>query len=206
MDPQWLEWGKRLQAIAQNGLTFNENPFDLERYKQVRQIAAEIMAGGSLPRAGELVELFAKQEGYATPKVDVRGVVFREGKILLVRELLDGCWSLPGGWADPCESASESVVREIWEEAGFETRAVKLLAVYDRSKHAHEPHFPFHVYKMFYRCEIIGGEARQSNETSEVDFFGPDELPELSCTRITQGQIARMFEHLAHPDLPTDYD
>lgn len=206
MDPQWLVWAKQLQAIAQNGLTFNQNPFDLERYEAVRRIAAEIMAGGSVPRAGELCELFTKQEGYATPKVDVRGVVFRDGKILLVQELLDGCWSLPGGWADVCESASESVVREIREEAGFETRAVKLLAVYDRSKHPHEPHFPFHVYKLYFHCEIIGGEARQSNETSGAGFFGLAELPELSVTRITRGQIERMFEHLAHPELPTDYD
>lgn len=100
MDPQWLAWAKRLQAIAQNGLTFNQNPYDIERYEQVRQIAAEIMAGGETARVGELARLFASQEGYATPKVDVRGIVFREGRLLLVREMLDGCWSPPGGWAD----------------------------------------------------------------------------------------------------------
>lgn len=206
MDPQWLAWAKRLQAIAQNGLTFNQNPYDIERYEQVRQIAAEIMAGGETARVGELARLFASQEGYATPKVDVRGIVFREGRLLLVREMLDGCWSPPGGWADPCESSGESVVREVFEESGFETRAVKLLAVYDRSKHPHEPHFPFHIYKLFYLCEIVGGEATRSDETSEVAFFGREELPELSLTRITPGQIERMFEHYEHPEWPTEYD
>jgi ADP-ribose pyrophosphatase YjhB (NUDIX family) len=164
------------------------------------------MANGQERLAQDLVEIFSREEGYATPKVDVRGVVIRDGKILLVRELLDGCWSLPGGWADVCESSSECVVREIWEESGFETRAVKLLAVYDRAKHPHVPPFPFHVYKFYFQCEITGGEARGSNETSEVAFFGRDELPELSVTRVTAEQIQRMFDHYAHPEWPTDYD
>lgn len=206
MESKWMIWAKRLQALAQNGLTFNPNPFDIQRYEKIREIAAEIMANGHPPLAGQFGDLFTRQDGYATPKVDVRAAVFRDGRILLVREILDGCWSLPGGWADVCESSSESVVREVFEESGFLTRTLKLLAVYDRSKHPHEPQFPFHVYKLFYQCEIIGGEPRQSNETSDVAFFPCDGLPELSRSRVTADQIQRMFDHAAHPDWPTDYD
>src|SRR5690606_16401013 len=128
------------------------------------------------------------------------------GAILLVRERSDGRWTLPGGWADPGESPSECVVREIREESGFETRAVKLLAVFDRSRHSHESPMLFSVYKMFFRCEVIGGAACAGAETTEVRFFDEHELPELSSARVTSGQIERMFLHERRSDLPTDFD
>jgi len=150
--------------------------------------------------------LLDKETGYCTPKVDVRGVVFRENKLLLVCERSDGKWTLPGGWADVCASPAENVVREVYEESGFLTRASKILAVYDRSKHSHEPPFPFHVYKIFLLCRIHGGAAKVSEETDSVGFFGENEIPELSVTRITSAQISRMFEHHRNPHLPTDFD
>jgi len=206
MEPVWLKWAKQLAALSQNGLTYAENPYDIERYEKVRQIAAEMMSAQSDLDTGTLLTIFAREEGYATPKVDVRGVVFRDGKILLIKERLDGRWSLPGGWADPGQSPSESVVREILEESGYETQARRLLAVYDRSKHPHEPPSPFHIYKLFFLCEITGGTAKTSYETTGVDFFAEDEIPELSITRILPSQIARMFEHYRNPNLPTDFD
>ena len=206
MEPVWLKWAKQLAALSQNGLTYAENPYDIERYEKVRQIAAEMMSAQSDLDTGTLLTIFAREEGYATPKVDVRGVVFRDGKILLIKERLDGRWSLPGGWADPGQSPSESVVREILEESGYETQARRLLAVYDRSKHPHEPLVPFHIYKLFFLCEITGGTAKTSYETTGVDFFAEDEIPELSITRILPSQIARMFEHYRNPNLPTDFD
>ena len=207
MDPQWLRWAKELQAIAQIGLAYSsENHFDVERYERVREIASEIMAAGGTLDKDVLLELFRREGGYATPKVDVRGVVFRDDRLLLVKEVSDGCWTLPGGWADVNDSPGESAGREIREESGYETRPVKLLAVYDRSKQGHVPPFPFHVYKLFILCEIIGGEAAASAETSEVGFFGEDDLPDLSITRVTPWQIARMFEHSRHPDWPADFD
>ena len=133
-------------------------------------------------------------------------MVFRDDKVLLVREVADGCWTLPGGWADVNESPSESVVREVREESGYETRPVKLLAVYDRSKQGHVPAFPFHVYKLFILCELIGGEAATSFETSGVGFFAEEELPELSLSRVTPEQIRRLFEHWRHPEWATDFD
>lgn len=206
MEPIWLAWAKRLQAIAQNGLTFSQDPFDVERYTAVRQIAAEMMAAGSNAPYEHVLDLLSQDTGYATPKVDVCAVIFRDDALLLVKERSDGRWTLPGGWADVGEAPSESVAREVVEEAGFQVRTTKLLAVYDRSLHAHEPAFPFHVYKLFFRCEIAGGTAATSMETNAVEFFKADCIPPLSLTRVTPAQIDRMFAHQRHPDWPTDFD
>jgi ADP-ribose pyrophosphatase YjhB (NUDIX family) len=202
---KWLEWMQRLQAIAQTGLTYARDPFDVERYEAVREVAAEMAATHTDADVTHVRDLFAGEVGHATPKVDVRAVVFRGEAILLVRERAEGLWTLPGGWADIGESAGEAVVREAYEESGYRTRAVKLLALYDRNKHAHPP-YPFHVFKLFFQCELIGGEPTHSMETDGVEFFRENELPELSIMRVTAAQIARFFEHLRHPDWPTDFD
>lgn len=206
MEPQWLDWAKRLQAIAQNGLTYATDPFDQERYEGIRRIAAEMMANGSDAGIGEILGLFSDQQGYATPKVDVRGVVFQDDKILLVHERRDGGWTLPGGWADVSESPRECVEKEVREEAGYTIRATKLLAVYDRSKHPHEPPFAFHIYKLFFLCEITGGAPKESVETSGIGFFDEGSLPPLSLSRVLPRQIERMFDHARHPEWPTDFD
>lgn len=205
MDPKWLEWVKKLQAIAQNGLTYTKNPFDIERYNSLHAIAAEIMATYSNVEPSYVLNLFKREVGYATPKVDVRGAVFRGDTLLLVREREDGCWTLPGGWADVGESPSEVVVREVYEESGYHTRAVKLLAVYDRNKHGHPP-LVHHVYKLFFECELLSGCPSPSIETDEVGFFCENEIPELSLTRIMPAQVARLFEHYRHPGWSTDFD
>lgn len=207
IEPQWLQWAKELQAIAQIGLTFSQdNPFDVQRYHRIRAIAVEMLAAQGGLDQPTLLELFQREDGYATPKVDVRGVVFRDDQILMVKEVLDGRWTLPGGWADINDSPRDAVIREIWEESGYETRPVKLLAVYDRSKHPHLPHLPFHIYKLFIQCELIGGDAKTSLETSDVQFFPEHDLPELSISRVLASQIHRLFEHYRHPDWPTDFD
>lgn len=206
MDPKWVEWVQRLQALSQSGLTYTESAFERERYEQIREIAAEIAAAHSGERLEVVRELFSMDRGYATPKVDGRGVVFKDGKLLLVRELRDGNWTLPGGFADVGDSPSEAVVREVREESGYEVRAVKLLALWDRNKQSPGAPRPFHLYKMFIRCELVGGEPRDSHETAEPRFFGEDEIPTLSVGRTTPKQVARLFEHLRDPDLPTDFD
>jgi ADP-ribose pyrophosphatase YjhB (NUDIX family) len=206
-EPNWLRRAKQLAALAQDGLTYSENPYDTERYKQIREISAEMMSKGSEFDTKDLVELFSQEQGYATPKVDVRGVVFRDDKILLVGERLDGgAWTLPGGWADPCQSPSEAVAREVCEETGFEIRVTKLAAVYDRSKHPHRPFMPFHIYKLFFLCEIMGGREKESHETTGVAFFAEDAIPPLSISRTLPSQIARMFDHHRDSSLPTDFD
>jgi ADP-ribose pyrophosphatase YjhB (NUDIX family) len=209
MEPSWLLWARELQAIAQTGLEFAKDPYDRERYIAIRAVAARIMAQRAKADAAWVEQLFAGQTGYATPKVDVRGAVFREdGRILLVREVADsGRWSLPGGWAEVNQSPREAVVREVLEESGFAISVRKLAAVYDRARHPHFPPRPFHVYKLFFICEIVGGAAQTSAETSEVAFFAEDEVPgELSIGRVLPYQIARMFEHARSSALATDFD
>lgn len=207
MEPDWLTWAKTLQAIAQTGLHFTENEFDAQRYRQIRDVAAEMMSRHSDTPKDKILDLFFRQSGYATPKVDTRGVVFRDSRILMVREMLDnGRWTLPGGWVDVNETPSQAVTREIFEESGFEVKVVKLLAVYDRTHQGHSPPLPFHVYKLFFRCEIVGGEATPSYETPAVDFFAEDQIPEVSRSRVLPHQIRRFFEHYRNPDLPTDFD
>jgi ADP-ribose pyrophosphatase YjhB (NUDIX family) len=206
MDPSWLRWARGLPAIAQNGLTFATDVYDKERYQEVREVAAEMMAARAGTDTESVHDLFAKETGYATPKVDVRGAVFQDDGILLVREASDGRWSLPGGWADVNDSPSENIVREIAEESGFETKVRKLAAVLDRSRHAHVPPEPFHVYKMFFICEITGGAPKPNHEVLDAGFFGEDGLPELSVGRVLPAQIERMFDHWRQPDLPTEFD
>jgi ADP-ribose pyrophosphatase YjhB (NUDIX family) len=205
MDPKWLEWAKRLQAAGQNGLAYSTDPFNVERYRMVSDIAAEIMATYGQVDVSYVQGLFAREVGHATPKIDVRGVVFQDDAVLLVRERMDGRWSLPGGWADVYDSPSEAAIREVYEESGYRTRAVKLLALYDRSRHGHPP-MPYHVYKIFFHCELVGGEPATSVETDGVDFFHMDDLPELSIGRVTPAQIARFFAHRDHPEWATDFD
>lgn len=206
MEHRWLEWGRSLQMIAQNGLAYSKNPFDIERFEAVRQIAVEILAAHSGEEAAHLLDLFKQEEGYATPKIDVRGAVFRDNRILLVRELLDqGRWTLPGGWADAGDTPSGAVLREIREESGFEARTLKLAMVYDRDRHNH-PRFYFSIYKLFFICEITGGAPALSNETGGVDFFSEDAIPELSIGRVTPEEIHTLFHHYRNPHIPTEFD
>jgi ADP-ribose pyrophosphatase YjhB (NUDIX family) len=204
-DPAWLAIGRELKAIAQIGLTFNRDPYDRERYERIRELAAAVIAAGSGRDVGSLLEGFRTETGYATPKVDVRAAAFQAGRILLVREVSDGAWTLPGGWADVNEAPAASAVREVFEESGFEARAVKLAAVYDYRKR-NRPHHLDSIYKLFFLCELTGGSARPSIETSEVAFFARHELPPLSVGRTTAAQIERMFCHAEEPGLPADFD
>jgi len=207
MEPTWLVWARELQAIAQTGLTFASSVFDRERYIAIRSVAARMMARHSDADFVRVQELFAEQTGCATPKVDVRGAVIEGGRILLVRENADsGRWAIPGGWADVNQSPSESVIREVREEAGLEVTVRKLAAVYDRARQGHPPH-PFHVYRLFFLCQIVAGIPKSGFETSEVAFFGEDEIPkDLSTERVLPRQIRRMFEHARDKDMPTDFD
>jgi ADP-ribose pyrophosphatase YjhB (NUDIX family) len=206
-EPRWLVWARRLQALAQSGLAYSPNPFDRERFEEIRAIAAEMMAACSGEELERVLDLFTNQSGYATPKVDVRGVAFDErGRILLVKERADGMWTLPGGWADVSDTPSAAVEREVFEESGYRAKAVKLLAVWDRTKQGHRPPRPFRIYKIVIRCELTGGSAAESLETAGAGFFAEDALPPLSLARVTPSQIARLFEHYRHPEWPADFD
>ena len=200
-----IDWARRLAALAQSGLAYSLSPYDTDRYEQIRDIAAEMLAAMSGRDKGEMVRLLSHDAGYATPKVDVRGAVVRDGRLLLVREREDGLWTLPGGWADVGQTPRECVEREVLEESGYVVKAGKLAAVLDRDRNGHPP-FPFHAYKMFFVCHLVGGEAKTSYETPEVGFFDPAELPPLSLTRVMPRQIELVLRHWKDPSLPTAFD
>lgn len=203
--PDWLRWARRLQAVAQAGLHHAEDPFDIERYEEVRGVASRILAEYTDLEQGEVLSVLKAQTGDATPKVDVRGVVFDGDRVLLVREKADeGRWVLPGGWADVGELPSQAVEREVSEESGYEVRAMKLVGCWDREQH-HGPGL-FSAYKLFFQCDLVAGAPKDSLETADASFFFVDSLPELSRTRVTEGQILRCYEHLRDPSLPTDFD
>ena len=197
-----------MQALAQTGLAFSGDPYDRDRYRQLQALAAEVMARHSSLDAAHFDDLFSRQAGYATPKLGVRGAIFRDERILLVREIADEHrWSLPGGWADVNESPSGAVAREVREETGLEVRPYKLAAVWDRSRHPHTRSHPFQVWRLFFLCEITGGALQTGPETSELAFFAEDALPaDLSTARILPAQVWRMFEHRRRADLPTEFD
>lgn len=198
MQNKWLHWAQQIQAISQSGLEYVKDVYDKERYEQLRELSVEIMSTYTDVETDKVRELFASETGYATPKVDVRGVVFCEGKLLFVRERDNEQWSLPGGWCDIGYSPTEVAIKEIREESGYESRAIRLLGVCDKRMHNHPPS-AFYVYKMFIRCEMIGGMGQAGLETSQVDFFGADELPELSVDRNTVEQIMKCMEYWHDP-------
>ena len=198
---------RSLHALARTGLHFCRDEYDRERYEQIERIAAELLAGGSGTSAAELEREWANENGYVTPKIEVRGAVFRpeDGRVLLVREAHEGLWTLPGGWADVNDSPSGAVRREIEQEAGLHTRVRKLAALYDRNAHGHTPSI-FHSWKAFFLCDVEGGEVRGSYETDAAGFFDPHALPPMSLGRCTPRQVLRMRQHWLEPDIPTDFD
>jgi ADP-ribose pyrophosphatase YjhB (NUDIX family) len=205
-EPNWVKWARELQAIAQTGLHFANSEYDRERYQRILSLSVEIFSKYSGESVSVINQLFESQTGYATPKVDVRGVVFQNNELLLVKERADGLWTLPGGWADVNDAPSEAVEREILEESGFSAKAERLLAVFDRSRHAHQPPFPYHVYKLFIQCRLEGGEARMTVETSAAGFFAENEIPALSISRVTPEQIRFCFEMQHQPYALSRFD
>ncbi|MFJ7940282.1 NUDIX hydrolase [Peribacillus sp. NPDC096622] len=205
MEPKWLEWAKQLQSIAQAGLTYSKDVYDLERFELIRNISIEILSQQTDMDRTVIKDLFASETGYATPKVDIRAVVFRDNKILMVRENTDGNWALPGGWGDIGLTPSEVAIKEVKEESGFEVKAIKLLGVLDKKCHPHPPSL-YHVYKIFIQCEIIGGQPIKGIETSAVEFFAENELPTLSIARNTKTQIEMAFRNLKNPQEPVYFD
>ena len=182
----------KLQSVAQAGLTFSENSYDRDRYEQVRSLAVEIMHEYTGISHEKLGDIFAGETGYQTPKIDVRAAVFRDGKILMVREKVDGKWSLPGGWADVNSSLSESVIRECQEEAGANVTPKRIIAI-QLANRQNNSRLPYTIYKIFVECDLVSVSFRENTETLESDFFAPDSLPELSTNRNTSEQIEMCF-------------
>jgi ADP-ribose pyrophosphatase YjhB (NUDIX family) len=205
--PALLRWARSLQAIAQSGLAWQPGQYDRERYEDVRRVAAEMISDVDGGDADRIEGVFAFEEGHATPKLDVRGVVFRGDALLLVRERDGGGWCLPGGWVDVGESPSVAVAREVLEESGHAVNPVKLLGLYDRDVRGYPPH-TWHIWKAFLGCELLGGDRRPLGyETTAAGFFTREELPTpLRFADATRRELERCFEHREHPEWPSDFD
>ena len=203
--PAWLAWVREIHQIGQTGLYYSQNEFDRERFQRLVGLSAEFIQKYSTGELENIQVALNAQPGYVTPKVDVRGAVFRGEDVLMVKEITDGRWSLPGGWADVNEAPSKMVEREVSEETGLRVKAKKLVAVYE-ANHDREPVNVFHSYKLLFLCDEIEGELRTSFETPEVRFFNRKQLPELSLFRTQERYIDSAFRHKLSLDLPTEYD
>lgn len=199
MSYKWLEWAKRIQSLSQAGLTYAKDVYDIERYEELRNISAEIIEEYTELEMQKVKDLFASDTGYQTPKIDVRGAVFKENKILMVREKSDNKWALPGGFCDVGLSPAENIVKEIKEESGFNVVPIKLLAILDMNKHPHPPQ-PYHYYKLFIQCKIVSGYEKVGVETKGIHFYDRNNLPELSLNRNTESQIKMLFDFLENPN------
>lgn len=201
----WLARVRALSAIAQEGLTYTRDPFDVIRYTRLKELTAELaQALDADPAPGRLRLSVESADGYLTPKLDVRAAVFDDqGRVLLVRERRDQRWTLPGGWADIGEGLAEGAVREVREESGYEVTYERLLGVYDREKWGLE-RGPWFTLKVVVGCRLVGGSAATSLETDGVDWFARDAVPELSPGRTPERLLARVFEHHDDPTLPPD--
>lgn len=207
MDAQtskWLAWAREIFSLSQAGLAFSKNPFDIARYKRLQEITAEMIASESELALQAVLESFSMQAGYITPKIDVRGAVVRDGKILLVQEGSDGRWAMPGGWADLGNAPASVAEREVWEESGYHVRADKVIAVIDANRI--EPMEFYHAYKIIFLCTLLDGEPRPSIETLAVEFFAPDHLPPLSILRTNESMLAEVFAHIVDPGRPAAFD
>lgn len=203
--PRWLAWAREIQALSQTGLAFASSEYETQRYQRLAEIAAEIIENHTNLPKGRLLEDFGLQPGYATPKVDVRGAVVRDGEILLVQERVDGLWCMPGGWADVGDLPSEMVVREVWEESGYHVVPRKVVGVFDANRTG-RPLELYHAYKLIFLCELTGGQARPSNETLAVGFFPFDRLPSLSTNRTHDRHLAEVLAHVRDPERPAAFD
>jgi ADP-ribose pyrophosphatase YjhB (NUDIX family) len=202
--PKWLEWAREIFSLSQSGITYSGNPYDIDRYKRLQEITAEMIASQSEISKESALDSFSMQAGYITPKVDVRGAVVQDGKILLIQERADGNWAMPGGWADLGDSPRFVAEREVWEESGFRVKAEKVVAVIDANRI--EPMEFYHAYKIIFLCSLLGGKPRISYVTLAVDFFDPGHLPALSSYRTNEEMVKEVFAHVSDPSRPTAFD
>ena len=201
---KWIAWAREIFSMSQAGLTYSQNEFDIERYKRLQEISAEMIESESELSKESVLKSFSMQAGYATPKIDVRGAVIRDNKILMIQERMDGKWAMPGGWADLGNSPASVAEREVWEESGYEVKAEKVIAVLDANRF--EPMEFYHAFKIIFLCELTGGAPRISHETLAVDFFDLHNLPPLSIYRTNASMLQEVFAHVQDSNRRTAFD
>ena len=205
MNDKWLDFAIRIQSIAQAGLQYGKDKYDKERYEELRKISAEMISAKTDLSVDKVYDLFCNETGYQTPKVDTRGAIFIDGKILLVHEN-NGTWSLPGGWCDVDQSVASNTIKEVKEETGFTVSAQKLIAVQDWRKH-NVTNYAYGIVKVFILCKYESGKFEKNIETTEIAFFGKDEIPDdLAAEKCTREQILMCFDAFEHADSPTMFD
>lgn len=203
-EENWLRWAVELQSLAQAGLAYGKDVYDLERYTRIREIAAEMLVEPSGLPLERVKDLFCRETGYQTPKLDSRAAIFRDGKVLLVQEN-DGRWSLPGGWVEVDLSVGENTVKEAKEEAGVDVVPERLIAVQDRARH-NQPLYAYGVCKIFVLCKLLGGRFEKNSETLQSRWFGEDELPALAEEKNTAQQIRMCFQAARDPDWKVQFE
>lgn len=202
---KWLDIAREIQQLSQTGLAFAVTDYEKKRYKRLMEITAEIIEHHTTLEKESVTKVLMNHPGYATPKIDVRAAVIKDGKILLVQESTDNCWAMPGGWADVGNIPSEVAIRETKEESGYDVKPVKVIGVYDANRLGGHLEF-FHAFKIIFLCELIGGEATTSDETLDVKFFDFNDLPPLSLNRTNEKHLNEIKLHLQNPDRKTFFD
>ena len=193
MKEKWLNWVTEIQSIAQAGLTYSKDKYDIERFEHLKNLSAQIISKYTEVEIEKVKDLLNKEQGYLTPKVDIRGAIIKDNRILLVKESIDGTWSMPGGWADVNLSVSENIVKEAKEEAGADILPKKIIAIQDRNRH-NTPTTLHSIYKIFILCDLIDIRFEKNTETEESKFFELNNLPKLSIARNTKEQIDMCFD------------
>lgn len=201
---KWLEWAIEIQSLAQSGLAYTNNVYDIERYERLREISAEMISYKSDISTDKVKELFCNEKGYQTPKLDTRAVIFKDDKILLTHEN-NGTWSLPGGWCDVLESVGSNTIKEVKEETGLDVETVKIISVQDRNKH-NKPIYAYGVCKIFVLCNVIGGEFIKNIETTEIEYFSLDNLPVLAEEKNNREQIEMCFNAYKDENWQVQFD
>lgn len=204
MEEKWLTWSKELQALAQAGLTYGKDVFDKERYTRIREISAEILSAYTQLETREIIDIFCKETGYQTPKLDSRAVIVQNDKILLVQEK-DGRWALPGGWVDVDQSIRSNTEKEVKEEAGLDVQATRILMLHDRNKH-NEPKYAFNICKVFVECKVLGGAFEKNIETISSDYFDLNHLPQLAEEKVNREQILTCIKAVNDPFWQVEFD
>ena len=204
--PKWLKWAREIQQLSQTGLAFAVTDYEKQRYKKLMEITAEMVEHYTDLKSEPVTKTLMAQPGYATPKIDVRAATINdEGKILLVKEVMDKRWAMPGGWADVGDIPSEVAIRESKEESGYDVKPKKVIGVFDANRDGRPMEF-FHAFKIIFLCDFIGGEAATSEETEDVSFFNFDELPPLSQNRTNVKHINEIKLHLIDVNRPSFFD
>jgi len=200
----WLTWAIEIQSIAQNGLAYCKNIYDIERYERLRDLAAEMLSYKTDIPVEKVKSLFCHEQGYQTPKIDSRAAIFKHDKILLVQEN-DGLWSLPGGWVDVLETIDSNTVKEVKEEAGLDVKPRFLIAIHAQHKRNYPP-FAYRVLKAFVMCELLGGKFQHNSETLQSAYFALDELPEMNNEKNTKEQVELCFQAYHSKHWITEFD